>query len=145
MVNKNKRPMRVTAIAMLSFWSAVWNGIRLVETITLWETLKSYGSNPLYIAVSGGIWLLIGFLIGLGLWRGKIWAWKAAFWGATGYSTWYWVDRLFFQEPRANWPFALGTTVLSLLFFIMILLTLPTRIFFQKTAYERTTKTSKLA
>jgi hypothetical protein len=145
MVIINKRPMRVTAIAMLSFWFAIWNGARMAETITLWETLKSYDANPLYIAVSGGIWLITGFLIGLGLWRGKIWAWTAAFWSATGYSTWYWVDRLVFQEPRANWPFALGITVLSFLFFIFILITLPTRIFFQKTAYERTTKTSKLA
>jgi hypothetical protein len=25
---------------------------------------------------------------------------------AAGYSVWYWIERLVWQEPRPNWPFA---------------------------------------
>jgi hypothetical protein len=132
MVKIIERPRRVTILALLSFWISIWNGVRLVEAIVFWKTLKSYGINPLYIAISGGTWLISGVLLGLGMWRGKVWSWAASFGGAVGFASWYWFDRLVFQEPRTNWPFALGLTVFSLLFVALILLTHPTRKFLKK-------------
>lgn len=142
---KLDRPNRVKLLVLLLLWIAVWNGIRLANAVVFWKTLKSYGTSPLYIAVSGGVWLAAGLIVSMGLWRGKAWSWAAALGGAAGYTSWYWFDRLVLQEPRANWPFAIIVTVLLLIFVSLSLLTYPTRIYLQKTAYERTTETSNPA
>lgn len=132
MVKIIERPGRVTILAILSFWISIWNGVRLVDAILFWKTLKSYGISPLYIAISGGTWLITGVFLGLGVGRGKVWSWAASFGGAAGFASWYWFDRLVLQEPRANWPFALGLTIFSLLFVALILFSRPTRIFLKK-------------
>lgn len=145
MSKKPERPNRVSLLVLLYLWLAIWNTIRLAEAIVFWKTLKSYSTSPLYIAISGGIWLVAGLILSVGLWHGKAWSWAAAIGGTGGYTLWYWFDRLVLQEPRANWPFALVITVFLLIFVSLALLTHPTRIFLQKTAYERTTETSKPA
>jgi hypothetical protein len=57
--------------------------------------------------LSGAFWLAAGLAVAWGLWRRKAWAAKALIWAAAGYTSWYWLDRLLFQSPRANWPFVL--------------------------------------
>jgi len=117
---------------MYVFWLAAWNGLRLVEAIFFWKTLAEYGTHPIYIAVSGGVWLIAGLLLVWGLWLGKTWSWMAAFTGTAGYAAWYWFDRLVLQKTHANWPFALTATVVSLLIILPILSLRSTRLFFQR-------------
>lgn len=124
------RPNRVKLLALLCLWLAIWNGIRLSQAIFFWQTLETYHARPVYIAVSGGIWLLLGLALTFGLWHGKPWAWYAALGGAAGYGSWYWFDRLILQEPRPSWPFAIGVMVLLLVYVAFTLFTRPTRIFF---------------
>jgi len=142
MSRKPHRPNRVTLLAFLCLWLAIWNGIRLGQTLFFWKTLETYGASPWYIAVSGGTWLLLGLILTFGLWRGKAWAWVAALGSAAGYGSWYWFDRLVMQEPRSNWPFALGVTALLLIFAALSLFTRPTRIYFGN---DRTTRNSNPA
>jgi hypothetical protein len=132
-----KRPRRVMLLALAVSVFTSWNGLRLGSAIFYWKTLEEYGSNPLYIAISGGVWFIAGLLLAWGLWRGKAWAWLAAIGGATGYGCWVWFDRLVLQKPHANWPFALIFTIVSLLFILLILFSRNTRRFFQRDTHER--------
>jgi hypothetical protein len=95
---------------------ALWNGLRLIQAIIFWPILTEYNSSPgpLYLAVSGGVWLLAGVSAVLGMWKGKKWAWYMVVGGTPSYLCWYWLDRLVLQEPHSNWPFALVSTIILL-------------------------------
>jgi hypothetical protein len=132
-LHRLRRPQRVTFLACAAFLVAAWNGLRLGEAIIFWHTLRGYGArpDPLYTAVSGGIWLIAGLILTGGLWRGRAWAWYAALGSAAGYPVWVWFDRLALQQPHANWPFALGVTLACLSIFFILLFTRKTLSFFE--------------
>ncbi len=46
-------------------WPAAWRGNLLLEYV------EEYGASPLYIAISGGIWLIVGLFLALELVAGK--------------------------------------------------------------------------
>jgi hypothetical protein len=126
------RPSRVTLLAWLLMFTALWNGLRLLQAIRFASVLDQYHSEPgsWYIAASGGIWLLAGGIIALGLLRGQAWAWFTTFLGTAGYAIWVWLDRLILQKPHANWPFSLALTVILVTFFYLLLLSRKTIRFF---------------
>jgi len=130
--SKTRRPARVTVLILIVLWLAAWNGIRLGNAIYFWKTLEEYGTHPVYIAISGGFWLLAAVFLARGLWQGKVWARAGTFGGAAGYGSWYWFDRLALQTPHANWLFALVTTVVFLLIVLFILFSPRARQFFSK-------------
>jgi len=142
---RKKHPLELTIFGLLVFGFATWNGLRLCAAISAWKVLAEYGAHPLYIAISGGVWLGSGLLLDWGLWQGKAWAWMAAIGDATGYGSWYWIDRLVFQRPRANWPFALAATIIIFIFVLFVLTTHGTRRFFQRDNHERKSKNSASA
>ena len=140
-----KRPFRVICLVLIVAFYTAWNGLRLGETIFFWKTLGQYGAHPLYIAISGTVWLIAGLLIVWGLWLGKAWGWAAALGGTVGYTTWYWYDRLVVQKPHANWPFVLIGNIIFLLLIFTILFSRKTRRFFKKDTYEQKSETPTIA
>jgi hypothetical protein len=129
-----KRPLCVTILLWLVLSLTAWNGLRLWTAIQWWKSLQEFETPPgaLYIAASAGIWLVAGLMLFWGTRRGKAWARIGLVGAAAGFSVWYWCDRLFFQAPRANWPFALGATV-ALLVVTVVCTWLPeAKIFFSK-------------
>jgi len=140
-----KRFIRVIILALLVLAVAIWNGLRLGETIFFWKTLEHYGAHPLYIAISGGAWMIACFLLVRGLWLGKAWGWAAALVGSVGYSIWYWFDRFLLQKPHANWPFIMIIDFVFLLLIQSILLSRKTRCFFQRDTYERKPQTPTIS
>lgn len=129
-----KRPLCVTILLWLVLSLTAWSGLRLWSAIQWWNSLQEFGTPPgaLYIAASGGAWLVAGLALSWGVWRGKVWARIGLVGAAAGFSVWYWCDRLLFQSLRANWPFALGATV-ALLVIIAVCTWLPeVKIFFSK-------------
>ena len=141
MINQKRiRPIRVTVLTALIFCFAIWNGLRLSEAVYFWRTLQEYGTHPLYIAISGGTWLIAGLTLMWGLWQGKTWAWLVTILAAISYDSWFWIDRLFLQKPHSNWPFSLVTTAILLSFVLIILFSHKTRRFFQRDDYERKLK-----
>ncbi|KAF0107187.1 MAG: hypothetical protein FD146_2028 [Anaerolineaceae bacterium] len=127
-----RRPRRVTLLAFAALLLSAWNGLRLGEAVAFRQVLREYGAQPgpVFLAVSGGVWLAAGLAIAFGLWRGKAWAWYAAVGAAAGYPVWVWFERLIFQQPHANWPFALGVTLVCLAPVIVILFSRKTTSFF---------------
>lgn len=134
---KITRPARIYILTFIIFWIAGWNGFRLFEAIYFWNTLKTYGASPLYVAISGGIWLMLGLFLTWSLLKGMTWGRLAAFFTTLSYTGWYWFDRLVLQEPHANWPFVLVANILFLLLIIFILFSHRTKNYFKRDAYGR--------
>ena len=134
---KNIRPIGITILEILFLLFAAWNDLRLGETIFFWKTLAEYGADPLYIALTGAIWLIVALLLFWALWRGKTWGRAAALAGTLVYSAWYWFDRLALQKPHANSPFAVVANIVFLLFILIILFSRKPRRFFQRDTHER--------
>jgi hypothetical protein len=131
------RSLGVTILAIFSFMLVGWNSLRLGEAIFFWKSLEEYGANPLYISVSGGLWLITGFIVFLGLWLGKRWGWMATIIVTAAYTSWYWLDRLFLQERHSNWCFTLITNIILLAIIYFILFLRNTKRYFIRAMYER--------
>ena len=59
---KKKRPFLVTLLALVVLIIASTNLIRLIGSIRMWDFLASLpGVSPLYIALTGLFWVLVGF------------------------------------------------------------------------------------
>ena len=129
---KSPRPIVLSILVIFILWLTIWNGLRLGKVILFWKTLEDYGVSPLYISLSGVLWLIIGLLLIWGLWQGKAWGRITVICGSAGYSSWYWFDRLVLQEPHSNWPFVLIINIFILLLILFILFSRKTRRFFIK-------------
>lgn len=141
LVTRRSRPIGVTYLAIFLFILAIWNGLRLGETIFFWKTLKGYGANPIYISASSGVWFIIGLFLVWGLWLGKNWGRAAVIGGLAAYTAWYWFDRLALQAPHANWPFILFMNIVLILSIFGILFSKQTRQFFKRVGDERQSET----
>lgn len=119
-----KRPSSVTILSWLVLCFSVWNFIRFGAAIFFWQTLEEYNSlvHPAYVAGTGLFWGLTFLPIAWGLRQGKAWAKWATLGMASGYGSWYWIDRLALQTAPPNGPFALAITgILLILCFVIIL------------------------
>jgi hypothetical protein len=134
-----RRPASIIIFVVLVLCLTLWNGLRLGAAIAFWRVLTEYyaKAGPAYIALSGGFWLVCGLALIYGLWQGKPWAWKAAIGGAAGYTLWYWLDRLFLQQPQANWSFTLATTIILLSFSAILIFPRKTRAFFCRINHDQ--------
>jgi uncharacterized membrane protein (DUF2068 family) len=92
---------------------------RFYGSLRQWDFLKEALSfSPLYPALSGFFWTLIGLLLAWGLWRGASWAPKLAIMAVAGYMVFDWFDRLVMASPaaRESWPFILGLNLVVLVY-----------------------------
>jgi hypothetical protein len=115
-----KRPFLVTLLAVLVLIISCINLIRFIEAIRMWDFLASLpGVSPLYIALTGLIWALVGFPLAWGLWRGQAQAPKATRILTLVFALYYWLDRLLIAQnvnAGSNWLFAAVATVVMILF-----------------------------
>jgi UPF0716 family protein affecting phage T7 exclusion len=129
-----KRPFSVTILLWLVLSLTAWSGLRLYSAIKWWSTLSEFASppGPLYIAVSGGIWLVASILLLWGLWQTKAWVRFALLGAGAAFMVWYWCDRFIFQMSSGNWPFALLVSILLLIVLSVCVFVPGTRTFFSK-------------
>lgn len=130
------RPLRVTLLAIFIFFVACWNGLRFAEGLFFWQTLRTYAAHPLYIAVTGIIWLIIGSFIAWSLYTGKHWARQSSILCVIGYTVWYWFDRILLQAPDSNWPFTISVNLLLLALITYILFSAKTKRYFMRILNE---------
>jgi hypothetical protein len=97
------------------------NGLRLYGAIQYWPILVVIEQNPgpLYVAITGGVFML-GFLGAFGMlwmgWRGAAWLVRGV---VVGYVAWVWFDQLVFTRSAmgvASRPYEVGVTLLLVLF-----------------------------
>lgn len=123
-----KRPFSVTILALGVLIITVLNLIRFVLSIRYWSFLDTQpGVSPLYLAISGFIWSVVGIYLVYGLWKAKSWTPGLMQAVALTYALYYWLDLIFLKNhPIAgvttglrailpiNWLFSAGITVLCL-------------------------------
>jgi hypothetical protein len=124
------RPTGVTFLGIFMLITALSNGLRLCEAVFFWKVLENYQASPIYLALSGVIWLMIGSILALGIFKSKSRAWAGTIAGISCYTVWYWVDRLVVEKPHANGPFALALIFLLLGISATILFSKNTRAYF---------------
>jgi hypothetical protein len=129
-----RKPFCVTILLWLVLSLTVWSGLRLYSAIRWWSTIREFASppGPLYIAVSGGFWLIASLFLFWGMWQSTAWIRFALLGTGAGLTVWYWGDRLLLQNSSVNWPFALLFTVISLAVLLICTFAPGTITFFSK-------------
>jgi hypothetical protein len=113
-----KRPFGVTLLLWLVLSLSAWGAVRLFAAFRWWNVLNEFGARlgPLYLSITGAGWILVGAVLLWSLFSGKMWARLAIPISIFLWVMEYWVERMFFEVPRANFFFAL---VLSILLFVV--------------------------
>jgi hypothetical protein len=98
----------------------VWGVLRLLAALRWWDVLNEFGASlsPLYLSITGIGWAVMGIVLLYGLFSGKPWIRLAIPISIFLWLMGYWIERLAFQSPRANLPFAF---IASLLLFVVTL------------------------
>ena len=124
-----KRPFGVTLLLWLVLSLSAWGLVRLLAALRWWNVLYEFEArlSPLVLSITGVIWLIVGGVLLWGLFSGRLWMYLAIPIAIAVWLIEYWIERLFFESPRANFPFAL---IASLLLFIVTLIS----------AFNRSTK-----
>ena len=109
-----KRPFGVTLLLWLVLSLSAWGVVRLLATLRWWDVLNEFGASlsPLYLSITGAGWTFVGLVLLWGLFSGKPWTRLAIPASIFLWLMGYWIERMFFESPRANLPFAFIASVL---------------------------------
>lgn len=124
------RPTSVTLLALGVLIFTCLNMVRFVLSLVEWKFLDQLLQiSPLYLALTGLTWTLVGSLTIWGLWKTRPGAPRLMQAVALTYALYYWLDHLFLVDHPAstdagfmrailpiNWPFSAGVTVVCLAF-----------------------------
>ncbi len=110
---------RQLLLALVFLYLSVLGWSRMQQALQDWDLLVKYGATPgpLYPAISGALWGVMGLAATALLTIRPAWARRAVFVLAAAFAATYWVDFLFFSrgaEEMVNWPFALALSLLGL-------------------------------
>src|SRR5689334_19457226 len=111
-----KRPFGVTLLLWLVLSLSAWGAVRLFGAFRWWNVLNEFGARlgPVYLSITGAGGILVGGVLLWSLFSGKSWARLAIPISIVLWVIGYWVERMFFESPRANFPFALIASLLLL-------------------------------
>ena len=120
-----RRPFGVTLFALLVLTLAVLNLLRLVQSIQKWDLLATLlPLSPAYLLLSGLLWVMVGFPLAWGIWRGSRLAYYLSPIALLGYSLYVWADRLLlsgYGERQDNWPFVAILNIVILAWSLWVL------------------------
>jgi len=128
-----QRPKSVTTFAGLVLILAVFYLLRFLHTLQRWDVLEAWlPFSPAYLAGSGFIWAMAGFVLATAIWLGKAWARLAMSVAIVLFEGYYWLERLFLVNPVAqkDWLFMAFIHGVVILWWIGIYTRAPTRKFF---------------
>jgi len=135
-----KRPFGVTLLLWMVLTLIVWGAVRFFAALRWWAILVEFesGLSPLYLSITGAGWGVAGCVLLWSMFTGRSWTRQAILIGATIWLLEYWMERIFFQSPRVDLPFALASTILILGITLVSTLHNSTRDFFTRSeAYEQ--------
>lgn len=106
-------------LALIFLYLTILGCLRLQQALLDWDLLVKYGTTPgpLYPAISGALWGLMGLAAVVLLYLRQNWARRIVFGLALTFAATYWLDFLLLSrgaEEMVNWPFALALTLLGL-------------------------------
>ena len=113
---------------------SAWGAIRLLAALRWWDVLNEFNASlgPLYLSITGAGWCVVGIALLWSMWDAKAWSRVAILASILLWLAEYWIERIFFQAPRANLPFALILSVLLLAVTFASTLNRHTKNFFTK-------------
>jgi hypothetical protein len=111
-----KRSFGVTLLLWMVLILSAWGAVRFFAALRWWNVLNEFeaGLSPLYLSITGAGWGVAGGVLFVNMWNAKAWARPTIAISALLWLIEYWIERIFFQSPRANLPFTLSclTTVI---------------------------------
>jgi hypothetical protein len=116
-----KRPFGVTLLLWLVLSLSAWGAVRLIAALRFWNMLNEFEArlSPLYLSITGAGWVAVGGMLMWGLSSRRLWMSRAIPASIALWIIQYWIERIFFQAPRANASFALIAT--GLLFILTLI------------------------
>ena len=113
---------------------SAWGLLRLLATLRWWDVLSEFGPSlsPQYLAATGAAWMVAGLALVWSIWAGKRWAYLALPLSIFLWLAEYWLERIFFQDPRANLAFMIFFSILLAALTLLILFNRNTRDFLVK-------------
>lgn len=111
-----KRSFGVTLLLWLVLSLSVWGLVRLLAALRWWDVLNEFDAHlsPLYLSITGAGWAAVGGILLWGIFSGKRWTRLAIPVSVFLWLMGYWIERIFFEAPRANLSFALIASILLL-------------------------------
>ena len=108
-----KRPFGVTLFVWMVLCLSAWGLLRLLGTLRWWDVLGRFNASlsPQYLAFTGAAWMVAGVVLLWSIWAGKRWAYLALPISIFIWMAEYWLERIFFQDPRANLIFMIAVTI----------------------------------
>jgi hypothetical protein len=127
-----RRPFGVTLLLWLVLSLSAWGAVRLIAALRWWNVLTEFEArlSPLYLSITGAGWIFVGAMLLWGLFSGTLWTIRAILASISLWIIQYWVERIFFESPRANLLFALILTVLLFILTLISALNRKTKEFF---------------
>lgn len=112
----SQRPFGVTLLLWMVLSLSAWGAIRLLAALRWWDVLNEFNASlsPLYLSITGAGWCVVGITLLWSMWDAKAWSRVAILASILLWLAEYWIERIFFQAPRANLTFALILSVLLL-------------------------------
>ena len=109
-----KKPFGVTLLLWMVLTLLAWGAARFFATLRAWDVLIEFGSSisPLYLSITGAGWGVAGCVLLWSMFAGKKWTRRAILTSILIWLIEYWIERVFYQSPRANLPFAMVGSVL---------------------------------
>jgi hypothetical protein len=135
-----KRPFGVTLLLCLVLMLIGWGGVRLSAALRGWDILVEFESalSPQYLSITGAAWAVAGCVLLWSTFTAQSWTRRALLTSAVIWLLEYWMERLLFQSPRVDLPFAIANTVLILGITLICTLHRSTRDFFTRSEeYEQ--------
>lgn len=111
-----KRPFGVTLLLWLVLILSAWGVVRWLSALRWWDVLVEFEArlSPLYLSLTGIAWAVGGGVLLWSLFAARTWARLAIPLSIFLWLLEYWIERTFFELPRANLPFALIASLLLL-------------------------------
>ena len=140
-----KRPFGVTLLVWMVLSLLAWGAVRFFASLRWWNVLVEFRStlSPLYLSVTGAGWSVVGCVLLASLFFGKKWTHRAILTSILIWLIEYWIERVFFESPRANLPFAVTGSIVILCITLIVTLNKRTQNFFTRSEeYEQRNQNS---
>ena len=118
----HRRPFGVTLFLWMVLSLSVWGLLRLFGALSWWNVLSQFGArlSPLYLSITGAGWALFGATLFWGIFSRKSWAHPVMRTSVILWLVEYWIERIFFEAPRANLLFTIVFSVLLVAITVII-------------------------
>ncbi len=112
----SSRPISVTLLLWMALLQLAYGATRLVGALQWQSVLAEFKSvlSPLYLAVSGGAWIVLSGALLWGIIQRQRWARFALLASAVLWYVQYWIEQSQFEVERNNVNFALTVTTTAL-------------------------------